>query len=156
MKIVTPNQFNKVYNELWEEWPETKKVFTNGCFDIMHVGHVHLLREAKSFGDLLVVGLNSDSSVQQIKGPKRPVIPQSERAEVLAAIEYVNYIIMFDTPTPLPLIKRIEPHIIVKGEDWRGKHVVGSELVDNVKLVNFKNGTSTSHIIERIIWRFER
>ena len=156
MKIVTPNQFLKVYSQLWAEYPETKIVFTNGCFDIMHVGHVRLLREAKSYGDLLVVGLNSDKSVQQVKGPKRPVIPLDERAEVLAANEDVNYVIVFDTPTPLPLIKRIKPHILVKGEDWRGKVVVGSEIVDEVKLVNFTNGTSTSHIIERIVWRFDR
>ena len=156
MKIVTPNQFLRTYDELCIGYPETKIVFTNGCFDIMHVGHVKLLREAKSHGDLLVVGLNSDESVKQIKGPKRPVIPLEERAEVLAAIEYVNYVIVFNTPTPLPLIKRIEPHVLVKGEDWRGKTIVGSEIVDEVKLVNFSNGTSTSHIIERIVWRFER
>jgi D-beta-D-heptose 7-phosphate kinase/D-beta-D-heptose 1-phosphate adenosyltransferase len=152
MKIVTPNGLLKIRRNLIKK----KFVFTNGCFDIMHVGHVHLLREAKSYGDILVVGLNSDKSVQQIKGPKRPVIPQNERIEVLSAIEYVDYIIMFDTPTPLSLIERIRPNILVKGEDWRNKVVVGSDIVDEVKLVNFKNGTSTSHIIERIIWRFDR
>ncbi len=149
MKVTTPKQFNACKCG--------KVVFTNGCFDLIHVGHIRLLKEAKLQGDILVVGLNSDVSVRAIKGPKRPIIPMDQRAEVLSAIEYVDFILGFDTPTPLPLIKRILPDVLVKGEDWREEYVVGSkEVIENggiVHLVNFTKATSTSNIIETIIWR---
>lgn len=158
MKIVTPNQFMKIRRCKLPK--KTVVVFTNGCFDILHVGHICLLKEAKSHGDILVVGVNSDRSVQTIKGPKRPIIPQDQRVEILSAIEYVDYIIVFDKPTPLELILRVEPDIIVKGEDWRNKVVIGGKETvargGRVEFVKFTVPISTSEIIDKIIWRMDR
>lgn len=149
MKIVTPNKLDRIAGKTY--------VFTNGCFDILHAGHIRLFKKAKSFGDFLIVGLNSDRSVKQIKGPKRPIIPQDQRAEVLSAIESVDYIIMYDKPTPLELILRVKPDVLVKGEDWKDKVVVGGKEIDTwggrVELIKFTSPTSTSNIIETIIWR---
>ena len=131
-----------------------KVVFTNGCFDILHAGHVQYLKEAKSLGDILIVGINSDSSVKAIKGEKRPIIPQDERVEVLSALECVDYVVLFDDPTPLRLIEEIGPDVLVKGEDWERDKIVGKEVVERrggeVKRVPLKEGVSTTGIIERI------
>jgi D-beta-D-heptose 7-phosphate kinase / D-beta-D-heptose 1-phosphate adenosyltransferase len=105
-----------------------KVVFTNGCFDILHVGHVKYLQEAKSYGDVLIVGLNSDSSVRELKGPTRPVNVQEDRAYILAALESVDYVVLFSEETPHELIKNIGPDILVKGGDYEGKSVVGAEF----------------------------
>jgi D-beta-D-heptose 7-phosphate kinase/D-beta-D-heptose 1-phosphate adenosyltransferase len=125
-------------------------VFTNGCFDILHVGHVKYLQEAKSYGDILIVGLNSDSSVREIKGPTRPVNPQDDRAYILAALESVDYVVMFSDETPYELIKRISPDILVKGGDYEGKSVVGAEFAGELRLVQFVDGKSTTATISRI------
>lgn len=149
MKIITPNKLNRKAGKTY--------VFTNGCFDILHAGHIRLLKKAKSFGDFLIVGLNSDRSVKQIKGLKRPIVPQDQRVEVLSAIESVDYIIMYDKPTPLELILRVKPDVLVKGEDWKDKVVIGSKEMEmwggRVELVDFTVLVSTSRIIETITRR---
>ena len=130
---------------------ENKKiVFTNGCFDILHVGHVKYLQEAKSFGDILIVGLNSDESVRRLKGPTRPVNVAEDRAYLLAALEAVDFVVPFSEDTPYNLIKMIEPDVLVKGGDYKGKQVVGTEFAKELKLVNFVDGKSTTKTIEKI------
>lgn len=127
-----------------------KVVFTNGCFDILHVGHVKYLQEAKSYGDILIVGLNSDSSVRELKGPTRPVNTEADRAYILAALESVDYVVMFSEETPHELIKNIAPDILVKGGDYEGKSVVGAEFAGELRLVQFVDGKSTTATIARI------
>ncbi len=131
-----------------------KVVFTNGCFDILHAGHVKYLKEARALGDILVVGVNSDRSVRAIKGEKRPVIPQEERVEVLSALSCVDYVVVFDDPTPLRLIEELEPDILVKGADWREEEIVGKGVVESrggrVVRIPLKEGVSTTGIIRRI------
>lgn len=125
-------------------------VFTNGCFDILHVGHVKYLQEAKSYGDVLIVGLNSDSSVKELKGPSRPVNTEADRAYILAALESVDYVVLFSEETPHELIKNIAPDILVKGGDYEGKSVVGAEFAGELRLVQFVDGKSTTATIARI------
>lgn len=125
-------------------------VFTNGCFDILHKGHVQYLQEAKTLGDLLIVGLNSDSSVRSIKGEDRPINSQDDRAYLLASLECVDYVILFDEPTPYRLIQAISPKILVKGADYQGKEIVGSEFAEEVRLLDFVEGKSTTKIIQKI------
>ncbi len=129
-------------------------VFTNGCFDILHRGHVEYLGFARNQGELLVVGLNTDRSVNGMKGPRRPVVPEQDRARVLAALEDVDYVVLFDEPTPEALIREVRPDILVKGEDWAEEGVVGREFVEanggKVVLAPLVEGISTSNIISRI------
>ncbi len=130
-------------------------VFTNGCFDILHAGHVYYLKEARSLGDILIVGLNSDRSIRMIKGDDRPIIPQMERAELLAALECVDYVVVFDEPTPLRLIESIKPDVLVKGDDWKEEDIVGRDIVigngGRVVRVPLRKGISTTAIIKRIV-----
>ncbi|MDP3790238.1 MAG: D-glycero-beta-D-manno-heptose 1-phosphate adenylyltransferase [Candidatus Omnitrophota bacterium] len=136
-----------------------KVVFTNGCFDILHKGHVKLLEKAKSLGDVLVVALNSDASVRKIKGPKRPLNNQRDRAAIVAALSSVDFVTFFNEPTPESLIKQIAPDVLVKGGDWRKQDIVGSGYVESrggkVYSIKFIKGYSTSQFINRIIKRFE-
>ena len=129
-------------------------VFTNGCFDLLHRGHVHVLRESKACGDLLITGINSDKSVKQIKGPARPVLPESDRSELLAALEMVDYVVLFDQPDPYALISAIRPDVLVKGGDWAGAKIVGADLVEEaggrIVVIPYIKGFSTTEIIERI------
>ncbi len=125
-------------------------VFTNGCFDILHVGHVKYLQEAKSFGDILIVGLNSDASVRELKGPTRPVNTEDDRAYILAALDAVDYVVKFSDDTPHDLIRMIAPDVLVKGGDYEGKKVVGTEFSKVLKLVDFVDGKSTTKTIEKI------
>ncbi len=127
-----------------------KVVFTNGCFDILHVGHVKYLQVAKSFGDILIVGLNSDASVSRLKGPTRPVNVAEDRAYILAALEAVDFVVPFSEDTPYELIKMIRPDILVKGGDYEGKEVVGTEFASELRLVDFVDGKSTTKTIEKI------
>jgi len=131
-----------------------KIVFTNGCFDLLHVGHLRVLREAKKLGDILIVGLNSDRSVNDIKGPERPIVSEAERAELIGALEMVDYVTLFDEPDPIPLLREIKPDVLVKGGDWGESGVVGRELVEGwggkVAVVPFLEGHSTTNIIEKI------
>lgn len=131
-----------------------KIVFTNGCFDILHVGHVTYLKKARSLGDVLVVGLNSDRSVRSIKGEGRPVNTELDRAEVLAALGSVDYVAVFDEDTPEKLIKKLRPDILVKGGDWKEDDIVGAEFVKShggrVVRIPFVKGHSTTSLIRRI------
>ena len=127
-----------------------KIVFTNGCFDILHVGHVKYLEEAKSYGDVLILGLNSDESVRRLKGSTRPVNTENDRAYILASLEAVDYVVKFYDDTPYELIKAVQPHILVKGGDYEGKEVVGQDIADELRLVNFVEGKSTTKTIEKI------
>ncbi|BCR05183.1 bifunctional protein HldE [Desulfuromonas versatilis] len=135
-----------------------KIVFTNGCFDLLHVGHVKYLQHARRLGDLLVLGLNSDDSIQRLKGPKRPLIGQEERAHVLAALKCIDYVVIFDEDTPLQLIEALRPDILVKGGDYTPEGVVGKDLVESyggkVELIQFVDGKSTTNIIERILEQY--
>jgi D-beta-D-heptose 7-phosphate kinase/D-beta-D-heptose 1-phosphate adenosyltransferase len=133
-------------------------VFTNGCFDLLHAGHVKYLQKARSLGDLLVMGINSDASVRRLKGEKRPLIGEEERAHILAALDCIDYVVVFDEDTPLELITALKPHILVKGGDYTADGVVGKDVVEayggRVELVPFVDGKSTTNIIERILERY--
>ena len=129
-------------------------VFTNGCFDILHAGHVRYLAQARRLGDVLVVALNTDRSVVAIKGPDRPVVGQEERAFVVAGLESVDYVTFFDDETPLSLIEALQPDILVKGGDWKADSVVGGDVVrsrgGDVVVLPYLEGASTTNIIEKI------
>lgn len=125
-------------------------VFTNGCFDILHPGHVKILRQAKQKGDVLIVGLNSDLSIKKIKGPQRPILDERARAKVLSALAAVDYIITFNEPTPYQLIQKIKPDILVKGGDWDRSSIVGRDLVKKIYRVKICPGYSTTNIIKKI------
>lgn len=127
-----------------------KVVFTNGCFDILHRGHVEYLQKAKELGDLLVLGLNSDSSVKRLKGESRPINNEKDRAIILSALECVDYIIIFYEDTPLELIKNLKPDILVKGGDYKIENVVGREYAKETVLIDFVDGYSTTKIIKNI------
>jgi len=129
-------------------------VFTNGCFDLLHYGHVRYLEAARKKGDCLVVGVNSDASVRKLKGPARPVNPQSQRMAVLAALQCVDHVVMFGEATPLRLISKVKPDVLVKGTDWKGKEVVGGDFVKKsggkVALIRYVPGCSTTSLIRKI------
>jgi D-beta-D-heptose 7-phosphate kinase / D-beta-D-heptose 1-phosphate adenosyltransferase len=127
-----------------------KVVFTNGCFDVIHLGHIKYLESAKSLGDILILGLNSDKSVTSLKGENRPINNQDERAYILAAMEVVDFVVIFEEDTPYNLINLIKPNILVKGSDYEGKDVIGSDLVDELVLVEFIKGRSSTNIIDKI------
>lgn len=129
---------------------DKKIIFTNGCFDILHAGHVRYLETAKRYGDILILGLNSDRSVTTLKGEGRPINIQMDRAYILAALEAVDYVVVFDEETPYDLIKAVKPHVLVKGGDYEGKEVVGQDIADELKLVQFVDGKSTTRTIEKI------
>ncbi|MBL0687369.1 MAG: D-glycero-beta-D-manno-heptose 1-phosphate adenylyltransferase [Sulfurospirillum sp.] len=135
--------------ELLKNFRDKKIVFTNGCFDILHTGHVKYLEIAKSFGEMLIVGLNSDESVKRLKGDSRPINISLDRAYVLSALESVSFVVQFNEDTPYELIKIIKPDILVKGGDYKGKEIVGSDIVKELKLVDFVDGKSTTNIIKK-------
>lgn len=128
-----------------------KVVFTNGCFDLLHYGHVCYLAKARAKGDCLVVGINSDASVSRLKGPKRPLVPQKQRALVLAALASVDYVTVFDQDTPYELISRLKPDVLVKGGDWKPRDIVGADVVKRsggkVYSIRFEKGFSTTALI---------
>jgi len=132
-----------------------KIVFTNGCFDFLHIGHVRYLKAARAEGDVLVVGVNSDHSVCKIKGPRRPVVPENERAEVLASLACVDFVTLFDEPDPLVTIRLLMPDVLVKGADWEEDAIVGRDVVEakggRVVRIPLTEGASTSRIIEKIL-----
>ena len=148
MKIKTLLQLKTIIKRLKAQGK--KIVFTNGCFDILHRGHIEYLAKAKKLGDVLIVGLNTDSSVKRIKGPKRPVNNEKDRAIVLSAIESVDYIILFSEATPYELIKALKPDVLAKGGDWKPKDIVGNDIVKNVVSIPFVKGYSTTCIIDCI------
>lgn len=133
-------------------------VFTNGCFDILHQGHVDYLQRARALGDFLCLGLNSDKSVKEIKGEKRPIVPQDERAFVLAGLACIDFVVIFDEPDPYNLIKLAKPDILVKGADWSKDKIIGADLVESyggrVELMPLVQGRSSTNIIETITERY--
>jgi D-beta-D-heptose 7-phosphate kinase / D-beta-D-heptose 1-phosphate adenosyltransferase len=135
-------------------------VFTNGCFDLLHIGHVRYLEEARALGDVLVVGINSDASVRKLKGPQRPILPEQERAEILSGLACVDYVTLFDEIDPLNLITSLRPDVLVKGGDWTKEQIVGREEVEKsggeVFLIPFVEKASTSNLIEMILKRYEK
>jgi len=152
-KITPRNELKATVDRLKREGK--KVVFTNGCFDILHAGHTRYLREARKLGDALILALNSDSSVRSIKGPMRPIVPEAERAEVVAALDSVDYVTVFDEITPLELIEFLRPDVIVKGGDWAEKDIVGAETVrkwgGRVAIMPEIEGASTTNIIDKVL-----
>lgn len=157
-KIKTREELKSLITQLKSEGKHI--VFTNGCFDILHIGHIRYLKEAKTYGDHLIVAINSDSSVRFIKGEGRPLVSQDERAEVVAALECVDSVVIFDELNPLNIIEMFKPHILVKGADWTEETIIGADVVKahggEVISLSFVKGASTSSIIERIIQRYGR
>jgi len=152
-KICTRESLRDKIDQLRKEGK--KIVFTNGCFDILHVGHTRYLREAKRSGDILILALNSDESVRTLKGDKRPLIPEAERADVVASLESVDFVTIFHELTPLTLIEFIKPDVLIKGGDWEKEQVVGRESVKRwggrVVIIPEIKGSSTTNIIEKIL-----
>jgi len=132
-----------------------KVVFTNGCFDIIHAGHVDYLSKAKECGDILIVGLNSNISVREIKGKKRPIVNENERAFILSQLKSVDYVVLFDEPTPQKLIEKLIPDVLVKGADWDINNIVGREIVENnggeIITIKFVTSQSTTNIIKKVL-----
>lgn len=149
-KILSPAELSTFRNE----HKDKKIVFTNGCFDILHVGHKRYLEQASTLGDILVIGVNSDASVKRLKGPSRPVNSEQDRMEILSALGFVDYVVLFDEDTPYELIKTIQPDMLVKGGDYSIENVVGRDIVEarggRVELIQFVEGKSTSNIINKI------
>ena len=152
-KITPRNELKATVERLKREGK--KVVFTNGCFDILHAGHTRYLREARKLGDTLILALNSDSSVRSLKGPMRPIVPEAERAEVVASLDSVDYVTVFDELTPLELIEFLRPDVIVKGGDWAEKDIVGAETVrkwgGRVAIMPEIEGASTTNIIDKVL-----
>jgi D-beta-D-heptose 7-phosphate kinase/D-beta-D-heptose 1-phosphate adenosyltransferase len=148
--VCTWDQIEKVLGAI----PESQNiVFTNGCFDLLHVGHVRYLNQARKIGDKLFVGINSDASVQKLKGPTRPIQNESDRAEILANLNSVDFVVIFDQETPLELIKKVRPDFLVKGGDWKPEQIVGSDFVQayggKVQSLQFVDGKSTTSLIKK-------
>jgi len=155
-KIVNLDQLIRIRKKAKKD--HLKVVFTNGCFDILHRGHIECLKKAKSFGDLLIVGLNSDSSIKKLKGNKRPIVPQGDRAEILTSLGMVDYVCIFDEETPQEIISVLIPDILVKGSDYKKKEIVGQDVVQahggKVLTVKEIRGKSTKNIIQKIVARY--
>ncbi|MEI6092086.1 MAG: D-glycero-beta-D-manno-heptose 1-phosphate adenylyltransferase [bacterium] len=153
MKKVDDSSLNKLVKNLKEQ--NKTIVFTNGCFDILHAGHIDYMEKAKTLGDVLIVGVNSDESVKRIKGSKRPIVKQEYRLRLLEGISSIDYLVVFEEDTPLALIEKLRPDILVKGADWKDKGVVGEDFVKTyggkVKLIDLLPGISTSIVIENIL-----
>lgn len=145
----------KTASEMRDIIDQTRKtggtaVFTNGCFDVLHPGHVQYLEKSRTLGDYLIVGLNSDASIKQIKGPSRPIVEEDARAYMLASLSCVDYVVLFEEDTPTNLLAALCPNILVKGADWEGKTLPGSESVDRVEFMTFLDGWSSTDVIGRI------
>jgi len=152
MKIVSCSRLREIVPRL--KRAGKKVVFTNGCFDLLHVGHLRILREAKRLGDILIIGLNADRSVKKLKGPGRPLVPQRERAELLAALEPVDYVVVFGEETPARLIAALRPDILVKGNDYASQIVIGREVVEQaggkVVLIPMVRNRSTTRLMNKM------
>ena len=155
-KIKTLSKLTKALKRLKAE--NKTIIFTNGCFDILHAGHIEYLSKARSLGDILIIGLNSDRSVRRLKGKKRPVVSQKNRAKVLSALSAVDFVVIFNDLTPINLIKTIKPDVLVKGGDWKIKDIVGSDFVRScggkVKSLRYIKGFSTKNLINKITLHF--
>jgi len=156
-KIKTKKELLRIITDL--KTKGKRIVFTNGCFDLLHIGHVRYLEKAKALGDVLVVGINSDSSVQKLKGRRRPILLEQERAEILSGLGCVDYVALFDEIDPLKLITSLKPDVLVKGGDWTKEQTVGKEVVERsggeVVILPFVKGASTSSLIETILKKYE-
>jgi len=146
-KILNRNELKKAVDAA--QAAGKKVVFTNGCFDILHIGHIRYLRDAKALGDVLAIGLNSDKSVSKIK-PGRPINPEGHRAEILSSLEIVDYVTLFDEETPYELIKLLKPDVLVKGGDWKKEDIVGSDIAKETRSLPYVKGISTTKLIEKI------
>jgi rfaE bifunctional protein nucleotidyltransferase chain/domain len=146
-------KWDQIESHLTSYRRDQKIVFTNGCFDLLHVGHIRYLEEAKKLGNLLFVGINSDQSVKKLKGPSRPIQSEQDRAEILSSLRCVDFVSIFDEETPLNLIKIVKPNLLVKGGDWKIEQIVGSDFVQSyggqVFSLSFVNGKSTTSLIEK-------
>jgi rfaE bifunctional protein nucleotidyltransferase chain/domain len=155
--IKTLEEMKKIRQQLKDQ--NKKVIFTNGCFDLIHAGHVDYLSKAKAFGDVMVVGLNSDASVMRIKGSKRPILKETERSFIISNLKPVDYVVLFDEDTPKLLIEELLPDVLVKGADWEIENIVGKDVVlangGEVKTIEFVNDQSTSKIIKIIADRFK-
>lgn len=152
--VIPPTHLHDFMTEFREHQPKAKLVFTNGCFDLLHVGHIRYLQSARKLGTFLFVGLNSDTSVKMLKGDSRPLQSQFDRAEILSALGCVDAVSIFDEETPLTLIKAIRPDFLVKGGDWAKEKIVGSEFVESyggiIKSLEFVEGHSTTSLIHKM------
>ncbi|HTN42409.1 MAG TPA: D-glycero-beta-D-manno-heptose 1-phosphate adenylyltransferase [Nitrospiria bacterium] len=152
-KVKTVRQLKTILGRLRKRGERI--VFTNGCFDLLHIGHLRYLQRARRQGDRLVVGINSDRSVRAIKGPPRPLLPQAERAELLAALSCVDYVTIFSEPDPLAVITALQPDVLIKGSDWGHNKIIGREAVERrggrVRRVPLVKGVSTTRLIEKIL-----
>ena len=151
-KILSDEQLSQ-HISVWR-FRQFKIVFTNGCFDILHRGHIEYLSKAKSLGDILIVGLNSDNSVRRIKGSDRPLQDETSRALILASLKFIDYVVLFNEDTPYKLIKKIQPDILVKGSDYKPEDIVGYDIVKSkggkVKTIEFAEGFSTTSLIDKL------
>lgn len=157
-KIISPSGLKRKVRALKQKGKRI--VFTNGCFDILHYGHIKYLQDAREKGDYLVVAVNSDSSVKKIKAKNRPVVGQADRLKTVAALASVDFAVLFSEDNPLKLIKALKPDILIKGADWDKKRIVGADFVESyggkVKTVNLVRGRSTSALIEKIVRDFSK
>jgi len=151
-KLKTFEELKKILNDIRSH--NKRIVFTNGCFDIIHAGHVQYLQEARNLGDILIIGLNSDDSVKRLKGKSRPVNTQKDRAIVLSALESVSFVVIFHQDTPYELIKDLKPDVLVKGGDWKPEDIVGSDVVlknnGEVKSLSYIKGRSSTEILDKL------
>jgi D-beta-D-heptose 7-phosphate kinase/D-beta-D-heptose 1-phosphate adenosyltransferase len=152
-KLKSPKKLKDILSKLKKQGK--KIVFTNGCFDLLHPGHIKLLKEAKSKGDILVVGLNSDNSIKRIKNKGRPILKEKARITNLGALEFVDFIVVFEESTPYKIIKYLKPNYLVKGSDWEENKIVGKDLVERVFRVKLLKNYSTTSIINKIIHNFK-
>ncbi len=150
-KIKSPKALKPLLRQLQKEGK--KVVFTNGCFDILHIGHVRYLSKAKACGDILVVALNSDRSVRRVKGKNRPIVSENDRAEVIASLQFTDFVTFFKEDTPYNVISGLQPDLLVKGGDWKKDQIIGSDIVlkrgGKVKTIHYVKGKSTTHIISK-------
>ena len=153
-KICSTCEIIKVVEKLKKE--NKKIVFTNGCFDLLHIGHVSLFQKAKTLGDVLIVAINSDASLAQLKGPKRPLVPQTDRTQILAALSCIDYVVVFNEQTPYELLSKLKPDILVKGGDYKIEDIVGKEFVKEVYRYPLVEGKSTTNLIKLIIERYSK
>lgn len=151
-KICSKKEIIEIVKQLKKK--KKKIVFTNGCFDLLHIGHVSLFQKAKTLGDVLIVAINSDKSLAKLKGPKRPLVPQTDRAKLLAALSCVDYVVIFGEQTPYTLLSKLQPDVLVKGGDYKIKNIVGKEFVKKVYRYPMVKGKSTTNLINLIIERY--
>jgi len=148
-KIISRDKLAKIIRTLQKK--HKKVAFTNGCFDILHTGHIRLFKKSKSYGDYLVVALNTDGSTRRLKGKHKPIVPQNERAEIISAIQYVDYVTFFDEDTPEQILRQLKPDILVKGADYTFTNIVGHDFIKKIIRFPVIRGKSTTNIINKIL-----